>query len=211
MESKSLQPAFSGAEGYCELSYIEAAGRRGALLYYVNPDQRKLHAVDSTGLEELEQAVALLEQSDAAFCIFYGAYDPLHAGADVTEFAGDPDLQAIHVHLQRGTQLDERIKALWPRMRTVSIIAGERFGGSVEWPLFAQYAVAAAPARIQLSEVQLGIIPGWNGVLNVLLKAGPLNAKYMAATGNPVNAQQMLALSLANVVVDVPQAPTNPT
>ncbi len=224
------QPVYRGPQGYASLTPVSYAGRSGFLLHYRNPDPRKLHAVDSQGMRELSEAVAALEglvsaadgvvasavasgephpEADelAAFCVIYGDYDPIHAGADITEFAGEPDYSAIHQHMLRGVELDTRVKQLWPRLRTVGVFCGERFGGSVEWPMFAQYAVCDSRTRVQYSEVQLGIVPGWNGILNTLLHSTPLNAEYMCATGNPVAAAQMLSAGLVQQVVEAPAGP----
>jgi enoyl-CoA hydratase/carnithine racemase len=203
---------YKGPEGYVELTAVEHNGKRGTLLRYINPDLRKLHAVDSTGMMEMFHAVATVEEQlvgegPPEFLIMHGAYDPLHAGADVTQFDGDPDYEAIRAHLYRGVELDARIKRLWPRLRTVGVLSGNRFGGSVEWPLFAQFCICDSATVIQLSEVQLGILPGWDGILNVMLKSNASNAQYMASTGNPVNAEQMLAAGIVQAMVDAPPPP----
>ncbi len=209
VDSQASGTLYQGAAGYADVRLAERAGKPGALLRYVNPDPRKLHAVDVAGMRELAEAVeAVLAAPGLSFCVFYGTYDPVHAGADITQFAGDPDIPAIKAHLDRGTQLDARIKAeLWPRLRTVAVLAGDRYGGSVEWPLFARYAVAASNARLQFSEVQLGIVPGWNGVLNILLRSNAANALYMGATGNAVDAAGLRAANIAQCVVDLPADP----
>ncbi|MDQ3023227.1 MAG: enoyl-CoA hydratase/isomerase family protein [bacterium] len=205
---------YKGPDGYVELAAAEHNGKRGALLRYINPDARKLHAVDEIGMLEMDHAIATVEELCARgagqgidFLVLYGAYDPLHAGADVTQFDGDPDYDAISAHLHRGVGLDARIKRLWHKLRTVGVMCGNRFGGSVEWPLFAQYGVCDSATVIQLSEVQLGILPGWNGVLNVMLRSNPSNGQYMATTGNAVNAEQMLASNLVQTMVAAPAAP----
>lgn len=205
----SAEMLYEGASSYVWVRGVEHRGKRGALLYYANPDARKLHAVDVDGMRELEEGIAAI--SDAVdglrFCVFHGAYDPVHAGADITEFAGDCDYEAIDMHLRRGTELDVLVKELWPKLRTVAILCGDRYGGSVEWPLFAQWAVCDQATRLQFSEVHLGIVPGWDGILNVLLKSNALNAKYMGQTGNPVKAADLQRIGLVQTVISSPSAP----
>ena len=123
---------------------------------------------------------------------------------DRVEPAGDEkkiDFEAVDAYLKQGTALDVRIKKLSQKLVTVSAMYGERFGGSVEWPLMATYCVAADDTGIQLSEVNIGILPGWDGVLNVAIKAGPANALYMGTTGARLNAEQMLAAGIVDAVV----------
>jgi enoyl-CoA hydratase/carnithine racemase len=205
----SAEMIYQGSNGYVWLKRVTHEGKTGALLYYANPDPRKLHAVDVEGMRELEEGIAALAGAvdELEFCVFHGAYDPVHAGADITQFAGDCDYGAIDVHLNRGTELDIRVKQLWPRLRTVAILCGDRYGGSVEWPLFAEWAVCDQATRLQFSEVNLGIVPGWNGILNVLLKSNAFNAKYMGQTGNPVNAVELNQMGLVQTVVNTPSPP----
>jgi len=205
----SAEMIYQGSHGYVWLKRVAHEGKPGALLYYANPDPRKLHAVDVEGMRELEEGVAALAGAvdELEFCVFHGAYDPVHAGADITQFAGDCDYAAIDLHLNRGTELDIRVKQLWPRLRTVAILCGDRYGGSVEWPLFAEWAVCDQATRLQFSEVNLGIVPGWNGILNVLLKSNAFNARYMGQTGNPVNAVELNQMGLVQTVVSTPSPP----
>jgi enoyl-CoA hydratase/carnithine racemase len=207
------EPLYTGEAGFATAHRITHAGRSGALVYYANPDPRKLHSISVPGLRELEAAVdSVIRAPGLSFCVFHGAYDLIHAGADITQFAGEPDHAVIDAHLRRGTELDARIKAeLWPRLRTVGVLCGDRYGGSVEWLLFAEHAVAAGNTRLQFSEVQLGILPGWNGILNVLLRSHAANALYLGATGNTVNAERVLAAGLARRVVELPADPDRRT
>jgi enoyl-CoA hydratase/carnithine racemase len=209
LPATEISRLYTGPAGYVTLTEVEHDAQRGALLYYVNPDQRKLHAVDTKGMQEWEEAVGVLEESAPRlrFAVCYGAFDPVHAGADITEFADQPDFAAIRTHLLRGAALDARMKRLWPLLRTVAIFCGDRYGGSFEWPLFAEWGVADTRCTAQLSEVTLGIIPGWNGVLNVLLKSEATNALYLGQTGNRIDAGEMFAIGLVQRIVDTPDPP----
>jgi len=177
-------------------------------MFYANPDPQKMHAIDVDGMLEMEEAVGVVEErvGELKFLIMHGAYDQIHAGADITQFAGDCDYDAISLHLKRGTDLDVRVKGLWPQLRTVSVMCGDRYGGSVEWPLYSEWSVCDTSTRIQFSEVHLGIIPGWNGVLNVLLKSNKLNAQYMGMTGNGIAGPELIKSGLAQKLVET-QAP----
>jgi enoyl-CoA hydratase/carnithine racemase len=209
VEFADITNLYSGPGGYVNVEAIEFDGKPGALFFYANPDPRKLHAVDTRGMQELEDAIGVVEARvhDLRFVVFYGAYDPVHAGADITEFAATPDYAAIRKHLLRGAALDARIKQLWPKLRTVGVLCGDRYGGSLEWPLFAQWGIADERCTAQFSEVHLGIIPGWNGVLNVLLKSEATNALYMGQTGNTVSAGELQGIGLVQRLVDTPAPP----
>jgi len=202
---------FAGEGGYASLTRAEAGARKGLLLEISNPTS-KVNTLPPDALSEIDTALEVVEkEADVEFVIFHGGEGRIHAGADVNMFAGvlepggdEPviDLDAVGKYLEQGTALDVRIKKLSSGKTTVSIMHGERFGGSVEWPLMATYCVAESGTGIQLSEVNIGIIPGWDGVLNILLKAGPANALYMGATGARVDAAGMQKAGIVDAVVD---------
>jgi enoyl-CoA hydratase/carnithine racemase len=208
-EQITSSAVYQGENGYVTLEELEYNGKKGGALHYRHPDNKRLHIVDVTGMEEFEQAVQLLEERADSwdFCVLYGDYDPVHAGADITQFAGDCDIPAIRSHLMRGTELGVRIHKLWPGLKTVGVFNGDRYGGSVEWPMFAQYGICDSNTRIQFSEIFLGILPGWNGLLNVLVKSNFANARYMGLTGAPVKALDMQRINLVQEIANVPQAP----
>jgi enoyl-CoA hydratase/carnithine racemase len=209
MEQQPLSDVvYHGAADHVTVCVIEHGGKRGALFFLHNPDPRKLQAVPDTALDEFAAGLDAIEaDTSLKFCIFHSTCDFIHAGADVTQFFGDVDDAWIREYARKGVRLDVRVKKLWPKMRTIAIMFGDRFGGSTEWPLFAEFGICDDKTAIQVTEVHLAILPGWDGLLNILLKAGPLNCRYMGQTGNRVPATQMLGMGAAHSVVTTPQRP----
>jgi enoyl-CoA hydratase/carnithine racemase len=181
---------------YVSTSQVEHNGRKGILLKIESPD-KKVNTIPFEVLMEVDRAVGdIALEEGLSFIIFYGSTGKIHAGADIRLFAGEIDLKQVHDYLMAGARLDLKIKALSRKKRTVSIMNGKRFGGSVEWPLMAQYCVCTPETTIQFSECHLGIIPGWDGVLNVLLRSTRINTLYLTATGELIGAQHMLEAGL---------------
>lgn len=179
---------------YLTLSLAEHKGKKGALIKTANPDA-KVDTLPFSALKEIQETLETVRDDRSLdFVVFYGNAMKVHAGADLAMFAGKIDAQAVHEYLMAGANLDLFVKSLGKR--TVSIIQGDCYGGSVEWPLMAEASVCASDASIQFSEVNIGIIPGWSGILNVLLRSNKENALYLAATGVKVSASQMLSAGL---------------
>jgi len=201
---------FAGSGGFATLTAARSGARKGAVLEIGNPES-KVNTLPPEALTEIGQALDAVEADGSLeFLVLCGGEGRIHAGADVNMFAGEIapsgdgkkiDLGAVDAYLKQGTALDVRIKKLSQKLVTVSAMYGERFGGSVEWPLMATYCVAAEDTGIQLSEVNIGILPGWDGVLNVAIKAGPANALYMGTTGARLTAEQMLEAGIVDAVV----------
>ncbi len=179
---------------------LDHRGRKGARVQFENPDS-PVQVVTPEGLQAFHDALDVVEaQQGLEFLILRGRAGKVHAGADLALFAGDIDPEAVHRYLMAGTRLDLRLKTLSRRMRTVSLIEGERFGGSVEWPLMAETSVCSPEAGIRFSEVHVGLIPGWDGILNAVLRCGWDNALVLAATGLRLDAPTLQATGMVTRV-----------
>ena len=193
-----MRDEFSGK--YVAATLKEHKGKKGVVLKFFNPDS-KVNTVPAAAFAEIHRVlVELQEDESTGFMVLHGTTAKIHAGAELTLFAGDPDLQAVHDYLLAGTRLDLRLKEYARTRRTVSIMQGERYGGSVEWPLMAQYSICTPDTAIQFSEVNIGLIPGWDGILNVMLRSNKENALYLAATGNRIDARAMSECGLVSLV-----------
>jgi enoyl-CoA hydratase len=181
---------------YVTTKLKEHKGQKGVVVKIFNPNS-KVQTVPMEALTEINQVLQELQKdSSTQFIVFYGDTNKIHAGADVNLFSGDVDLAAVREYLFEGIRMDLRIKEISRTRRTISIMQGERYGGSVEWPLMARHSVCTPDTTIQFSEVNIGLIPAWNGVLNVLLRSDKENALYLAATGNRITAQEMFESGL---------------
>jgi len=199
---------FAGPGGYARLTARSHKDRQGAVLHIANPTS-KVDILPPQALAEVNSALDALEADRRLkFAVLCGAEVPVHAGADINMFAGGlapeespPDYAALRAYLEQGTALDLRIKQVSRSVTTVAAIQGERFGGAVEWPLMCSYVVAAPETGIQFSEVNIGFLPGWDGILNAMLKSGPLNALFMGTLGARLDAGQMDRAGIVNLVV----------
>ncbi|MFQ5482346.1 MAG: enoyl-CoA hydratase/isomerase family protein [Nitrospinaceae bacterium] len=197
-----MREVFSGQ--YVAAATREYRGRKGVVVKVENPES-KVETVSPQVLNEFHQTLdAVGAEGDAGFCIFHGGWGKIHAGAELSLFHEDIDSQRVHDYLWAGARLDLKIKELSRAKQTVSIMHGDRYGGSVEWPLMAQYCVCTGETSIRFSEVNIGLIPGWNGILNLMLRSGSQNAFYLAATGDKIHAPEMLAAGLVSGIF--PQA-----
>lgn len=96
---------FAGSGGYARLTGVEYEDRRGALLMISNPHSR-LNTVPPEALAEMAGAVDALDAAGGCeFLVLDGAEGGVHAGADLTMFAGGlsaaegaPDYEATHAY-----------------------------------------------------------------------------------------------------------------
>ena len=225
---KNLGPIYEWSEGktYLTIDRVSFGGKTGALLCYFNPP---VHQVGNPGLNAyLEGLNKVHEQrGDLEFLVIYGANDPVHAGGDLKESlnrlestlkikeemasagssAEDIDLlfDWADDRLKKGLSLHAIIRKIAQNLRVVAVCGGgTRFGGSAEIPLMADYLVGDSRSGMCFSEAMIGLIPGWAGIARSLIKAGPVNAAFMAMTSKEVKADQLKEIGTYNEVVHIP-------
>lgn len=224
----NIEPLYEWSEGkaYLMIDRVAFQGKAGSVLCYVNPP---VHQVGNPGLDAyLEGLDKVFEiRKDLEFLVMYGANDPVHAGGDLKESlsrldktleikkekesAGVPAEEIDRLfdwaddRIKKGIALHGSVRRIAEYLRVVAVCGGgTRFGGSAEIPLMADFIVGDSRSGMCFSEAMIGIIPGWSGVARTLVKAGPVNAEYMAKTSREVKADQLREIGIYNVVVDVP-------
>jgi enoyl-CoA hydratase/carnithine racemase len=227
-EYRNIEPLYEWSEGksYLLIDRVAFRGKTGSVLCYVNPP---VHQVGNPGLDAyLEGLDRVFEKGkELAFLLLYGANDPVHAGGDLKESlnrldktleikqekesagATAEDIDRLFDwadnRIKKGIALHGIIRKIAEHLRVVAVCGGgTRFGGSAEIPLMADFIVGDSRSGMCFSEAMIGIVPGWSGVARALVKAGPTNAEYMAKTSKEVKADQLKAIGIYNIVVDVP-------
>jgi enoyl-CoA hydratase/carnithine racemase len=225
---KDLGPIHGWSEGaaYLIIEQVSYKGTAGAVVCYYNPPVHQVGnpALDAY-LEGLDKVNA--KKGELRFLVLYGSNDPVHAGGDLKESlekldrtlamkkekeksnAPASEIDQLYEwadnRLKKGMALHGSVRGIAQHLRVVAVCGGgTRYGGSAEIPLMADYLVGDSRSGMCFSEVMIGLLPGWSGVARAIVKAGPINARYMALTGKEVKADKLETIGIYNVVVDVP-------
>jgi enoyl-CoA hydratase/carnithine racemase len=225
---RNLGPIYEWSEGKASLAIdrVSFDDTEGAVLCYANPP---VHQVGNPGLDAYLAGLERVydQRKDLRFLVLYGANDPVHAGGDLKESltrldatlktkkekasAGAPPEEIDQLfdwadnRLKKGIALHALIRKIAETMRVVAVCGGgTRFGGSAEIPLMADVLVGDSRSAMCFSEAMIGLIPGWGGIGRTLIKAGPVNAAYMAMTAREVPADRLKEIGIYNQVVAVP-------
>jgi enoyl-CoA hydratase len=153
----------------------------------------KRNAISLGTLEELHQAVTLAEHDDAVRVLaFTGAGDKAFAsGSDLAEVE-HRDLKKALEPIVQG--LAERLERL-PKP-TIAAINGLCYGGGLEVALGCDVRVASETAAFATPEGKLGIIPGGGATQRLPRIVGRGWGMHMLLMGEPIDAQQALAIGL---------------
>jgi enoyl-CoA hydratase len=160
----------------------------------------RLNALDTRTLDELWQAALDLQKDDAVrSVILTGAGDKAFvAGADLNEIARDtPDgARQRALHGQRVFDLVEHLGK-----PVIAAVNGFALGGGCELAMACTLRLAADSARFGQPEINLGLIPGFAGTQRLARLVGRTKAMEMILTGEPITAQEALAIGLVNRVL----------
>jgi enoyl-CoA hydratase len=156
------------------------------------PEQR--NALNASLRSDLHAALlALSENSDVRVLVLSGEGTAFAAGADVAELETlDPaagEALSLAIAQFHGSISDAPFV-------TVAAVRGWCLGGGFELALACDIVVAAEDAQFALPEIRLGIIPGGGGLARLTRAAGAATARYMALTGQMIDAPRARALGL---------------
>lgn len=185
---------------------IEVAGgvgvkseRRGSIALWTIDRPDRMNALSRAAVRELGRlardaaedatlrAVIIAGAGDRAFC----------AGADLKERRGmdEEDVRDFLPLYRASFGAIDRLP-----MPTIAAMDGVAYGGGLELALACDFRVAAAHAKIGLTETSLGIIPGAGGTQRLTRIIGESRAKELIVFARRLTAGEAHAIGLVNVV-----------
>ncbi|HET6896539.1 MAG TPA: 3-hydroxyacyl-CoA dehydrogenase NAD-binding domain-containing protein [Candidatus Baltobacteraceae bacterium] len=143
-------------------------------------------------LEHVQQAEA---DPSIQAVIFTGANGIFSGGADINDFAKEPDANDKNVR--------HVIAAIEDGKKTyIAAIDGNAMGGGLELSLACDYRVATAKSKVGLPEIKLGLLPGAGGTQRLPRLIGAQDALQMMLKGETVKAEDAKKKGLIDEVVD---------
>lgn len=159
----------------------------------------KLNPLSATTLAELAEAARWFdEQPGVKVVIVAGAGRAFSAGADLSSFAGRPELPPREA-ADRGRRMAEALEAM--RALSIAAIQGHCVGGGVVLAAACDLRVAAEGTRFSIPEVDLGIPLAWGGIPRLVREIGPALAKELVLTCRPFDAAEAKQAGFLNRVV----------
>ncbi|CAO3432357.1 3-hydroxyacyl-CoA dehydrogenase NAD-binding domain-containing protein [Azospirillum endophyticum] len=165
-------------------------GRVGVITVDCPPVNAVGHGVRSGLITALDAGLAD-EEADALLLVCAGR--TFMAGADIREFgkpSAPPTLPEVAARFDAATK------------PVIAVIHGTALGGGLEVALACHARVALRSARLGLPEVKLGLLPGAGGTQRLPRLVGPAKALDMILGGDPIGAEEALALGLVDAVED---------
>ncbi|MGE7695749.1 enoyl-CoA hydratase [Lysinibacillus sp. NPDC094177] len=171
-----------GCIGLITLSRPEAANAMSVQLL-----QELSTTLDNINGDPAVRVVLLTGAGEKAFC----------AGADLKERKGMSDRQVKQIVQLIGATV-AKVEAL--AQPVIAVLNGVAFGGGLELALACDLRLAAAHAKIGLTETSLGIIPGAGGTQRLPRLIGIGKAKELIYTARRLNAEEARSYGIVEYV-----------
>jgi enoyl-CoA hydratase/carnithine racemase len=173
-----------------------------AFITFNRPDS--LNAMNRQMTRELVDVCQQVEEdSGIRVAIFTGAGEKaFSAGMDLKERA-ETAFSPIERRQQKLTnKIYTQARAVAAITKpTIAAIRGYCVGGGLEFALACDLRVTAEDAKLGLTEVRRGIIPGAGGTQRLTRAVGVTKAMEMCLTGDPVSGLEAQTLGLVNIAV----------
>jgi len=158
-----------------------------------------MNALGAELQSDLAAAVARVATDDEIRAVvLYGGQKLFAAGADIKEMSEASFAQMT----QTSSRLQGALNAVAALSKpVVAAVTGYALGGGLELALCADFRVLGESAKVGQPEILLGLIPGAGGTQRLPRLIGPAKAKDLIFSGRFVDAQEALAIGIADKVV----------
>ncbi|MEH6823715.1 MAG: 3-hydroxyacyl-CoA dehydrogenase NAD-binding domain-containing protein [Motiliproteus sp.] len=129
----------------------------------------KVPALSNALLDQISETLELAKAQQKAI-VFYNEGPVFAAGADLKEFLSFIDApDQLRRYVEKGQRLFRALQTA--QVPTVAALSGKALGGGLELALQCQAIQAHAEIQVGLVENQVGIVPGWGGCKEMLLRS----------------------------------------
>ena len=151
-------------------------------------------------LQELDKMLDELNQNaDVKVIIITGAGKMFASGADIDEISKLTSKELAKEMSAFGQKVFLKLES-GPKP-VIAAINGFCLGGGLELAMSCHMRIASDRALMGLPEITLGIIPGFGGTQRLPRIVGMSKATEMILSGEPIRAEEALAIGLVNKVV----------
>ncbi|MGC8547092.1 MAG: enoyl-CoA hydratase/isomerase family protein [Thermoplasmata archaeon] len=176
------------------MSVLKSSMTDKILVLTINRPEKK-NSLTMEVVEEIDKA--LNENRGYRVILIKGEGGFFSAGADVSIFTNLSGNDAESFS-RRGNEIMDRIQ----NSDAISIAAvnGGAYGGGLELALSCDIRVISPDTKIGLTEVNLGIFPGWGGMKRISQLVNKGYARYMALTGKVLAGKEAFERGIAQVI-----------
>ena len=153
----------------------------------------KLNAICFEMVEEIHQAVSLIDTNKTNALFILGCEKAFSAGGDLKEMQqlDQPEAERRSNYIHNTFRMIHNLE-----IPVIAFIQGICFGGGLEVALHCDIRICDSTARFAFPEVKYGMIPGAGGTIQFPLQVGESIAAYYLLTGEEFNAETAIKINL---------------
>ena len=176
---------------------LQRTGDDGAVVWVTLSNPRMRNALDAAMQQELIATLHALAQEDSVRCVVMrGAGEMFCSGGDISAFEGMSPEKSHWYSTYRGDVVQEAVAHLGKPL--IAAVDGWCLAGGCELLLMADFAYASGAAKFGLTEIRIGVLPGWGGVTRLPAAVGLKRAREMLYRGEIIESAEALRLGLVN-------------
>ena len=187
--------------GESMFEYIQFEMERDVAILTLN-NPKKLNAINFQMMDEMHQALDLLETNGARALVIWGGEKVFGAGMDITRDKSAEKVKPTdNVVARKLHTLYNRIESL--PIAVIAAVSGYALGGGFELSLACDIRIFSETAKVGLPELNLGTIPCGGGTQRLPRLVGSGKALELILTCDKITAEEAYRLGIANRVVPV--------
>lgn len=176
---------------------VEHRGANGEVLWISLANPAMKNALDARMQGELIDVLGIAAQDPSVRCVVVrGTGNVFCSGGDIRAFDGMNPLMAERYATERGEVLQARIAAL--RKPILAAVDGWCLAGGTEFALMCDFIYATRAAKFGVTEIRIGLLPGWGGLTRLPRAVGMRRAREMIYRGEIIDAAQARECGLVN-------------
>lgn len=180
---------------------VQRRGDDGAVLWITLSNPASRNALDEAMQLELLALLALVREDDSIRCVVLsGAGGHFCSGGDIRGFEGMTPARGAAYSLQRGEPMQSLFTDLGKPV--IAAVEGWCLAGGTELALMCDFIYAARTARFGVTEIRIGLLPGWGGLTRLPRCVGLRRAREMIYRGLLVDAAEAERTGLVNRLFD---------
>lgn len=162
-----------------------------------------MNALNSLVFDELDDIIAAVDENeDIDVLIVTGEGKSFVAGADIAEMS--------EMTKEQGTAFSQKGQNTFKSLEEIDIpviaaVNGFALGGGMELSMACDFRIASSKAKFGQPEVNLGLIPGYNGTGRLPRLVGLADALYLLTTAEMIDAAEALRIGLVQRVYEPDQ------
>lgn len=156
-----------------------------------------LNALSKDIVDEMDEMIESIKKDRNIRVLILYSKDNFAAGADIKEMAVcNPEQARKFVFSDTYNKIHDL------EIPTIAAIDGYAFGGGLELSLTCDFRITSKTAKMGLTELNLGIIPGAGGTVRLARLIGESKAKEMIFLSKVIDGTEAEKIGLANAAVE---------